>query len=367
MTQIKWAFAIKLHELCNEKCSFCFQDNETRHKKFWFEDEKIFQIINYAFKQWYKIIYFTWWEPLIHKSIIKFIKFSKKIWFEYIYIQTNWVLLSDYDFAKKCYDSWATMFHISLHHSDSKIHDELVNLPWAYDKVLKWILNLQKLWAYLWIHIVLNKKNYKDISDIVKFIFWKGIINITILFPIIQWSIIKNYNEVWITYNEVIPYIKDTFSLYWNLTWKYLYVINIPPCLIKWYEKYIITWINSVLLELNWKKIIYFDEKSTSNYYINHCSSCDYRKKCPWVDKAYLDINWDEKFLDLVLSLENKNTNNVQDNNFVSFIPRSNFYNNYLSNLILSNQFSISQNMPITWFDELNLFNKQNVYKEIFL
>ena len=78
------SFSVKLHELCNERCLFCFQDHETRKDKWILSSSEGYRAIYSAFKEGYRNIQFTWWEPLLHPKIITFITFAKKVWFDVI-------------------------------------------------------------------------------------------------------------------------------------------------------------------------------------------------------------------------------------------------------------------------------------------
>jgi len=86
-------FNFKIHELCNERCIFCFQDHDSRAEKKIITRDEAVQIIYNAFKDGYRSIQFTGGEPLIHPDILLFIRFAKKVGFPIIAIHTNGVLL----------------------------------------------------------------------------------------------------------------------------------------------------------------------------------------------------------------------------------------------------------------------------------
>ncbi len=335
-------YTIKLHELCNYWCLFCFQKHENRANAEIKDRLVVFNLILNAYKKWYKSIEFTWGEPLLSKNIFIYLKFSKKIGFKNILIKTNWYLFWDLNFVNNCILSWMTSCHISIHHYISKKHDFIVSKEWAFFETLKWIRYLKTKRLHLWLQIVLNKNNYKDIKDIILFFLNEWILDFVILFQEIEWEVYNNLNDLLISYNEVIPYLLDTLSLFNGISWKYIKILNFPYCLFPLiYHKYIISEINLTVNIEEWD-IKYINRKRNSNLALNKCNKCDFFKKCSLVDINYLNFYWEEEFWNKILSSNYKNEFNIIDiyiKSIVNWIFYSNI-NDYIDYVISKFSFS---------------------------
>ena len=293
-------FTLKVHELCNEGCIFCFQDHHSRWHKKILQPKDACTIMYIAYKKWYTSINFSWWEPLIHPHIITFIAFAKKIGFEVIGVHTNAVRFSERKFLMQCIAAWMNNVNISIHHSDTRINDMIVCRDWATQQSLQAIDLLHGLWVYTVIYIVLNQLNYRDIYSIVADFFSRWILHMVIMFPTIQWSMRDSVDSAMVSYNEVIPFLKEVLWMLSWAKWRYLYLFNIPACLVPEYEEYVMTATDGVLYELDGKTIDYYDQKTNTNHYISVCSTCTFREKCAWLDTPYVEKYGSTSFAELV-------------------------------------------------------------------
>ncbi len=293
----KSCYEVMIHKLCNEKCFFCSQDHKSRITAEKPNDIEIYKRILFWKKQWYWMLGFTWWEPLIHPHIIKYIKFASKAWFNLVRIQTNWVMLWQPWFAKKCVEAWATLFKFSIHHYKNEIHDYLVWLPWALKRVKYWIKELKKLWCRIWINIVLTKQNYKDLPEFLLYYLEMWVTSFVIIFPLYENSMNDKSEKVWFKFIEAIPYIIKSLHIFDKLWLKRPLVLNLPMCLLPWYENAIIQTFNwTAVLNLDGSKTNIDDNKAWGKKRVKICKDCKYNKICFWVDENYLKFWWEDEF-----------------------------------------------------------------------
>lgn len=290
-------YEVMVHKLCQEKCLFCSQDHASRTTDIKPEDIDIYKRILLWYKDWYWMLGFTWWEPLIHPNILKYIKFAKKVGYKYIRIQTNGVMLGYPWFAKKCVEAGATLFKFSIHHHSNKIHDYLVWLPWALKKVKYGIKELKWLWARMWINIVLTEQNYRDLPDFLLHYLNLGISSFVIIFPLYENSMDDEADKVWFKFSDSIEYIIKSLHIFDKLWIKRPLVLNLPMCLLPWYENAIIQTFNwTAVLNLDWSKTNIDDNKAWWKKRVKICKWCEYSKVCFWVDEKYLAVFWEWEF-----------------------------------------------------------------------
>jgi MoaA/NifB/PqqE/SkfB family radical SAM enzyme len=287
-------YEVMVHKLCQEKCFFCSQDHASRTTDIKPDDLDIYKRILYGAKKWYGMLWFTWGEPLIHKHILKYIQFWKKAWFRLIRVQTNGVMLWNEWFADKCVDAGATLFKFSIHHYKPEIHDYLVQLPWAFAKVEAGIKRLRELWARIGINIVLTAQNYKDLPDFLMYFLDKGVTTFVIIFPLYENSMKDEASVVWFRFADTIPYIIKSLHIFDTLNIKRPLLLNLPMCLLPWYESAIIQTFNgTAVLNLDGSKTNIDDNKAGWKKRVKICTDCEHNKICFWVDEKYIN-QWGE-------------------------------------------------------------------------
>jgi MoaA/NifB/PqqE/SkfB family radical SAM enzyme len=287
-------YEVMVHKMCQEKCFFCSQDHASRTTDIKPNDLDIYKRILYGMKKGYGMLGFTWWEPLIHKNILKYIQFWKQVWFRFIRIQTNGVMLWNPSFADKCVEAWATLFKFSIHHYKPEIHDYLVQLPWAFDKVIFWIKRLRTLWARIGINIVLTEQNYRDLPEFLLYFLDLGVTSFVIIFPLYENSMNDERHIVWFRFSDTIPYVINSLHIFDKLWLKRPLLLNLPMCLLPWYENAIIQTFNgTAVLNLDGSKTNIDDNKAGGKKRVPLCSDCEYNKICFWVDEKYLNY-WGE-------------------------------------------------------------------------
>ncbi len=367
---IRSCYEVMVHKLCQEKCFFCSQDHASRITDVKPDDLDIYKRILFWVKEWYWMLGFTWWEPLIHQNIINYIKFASKAWFKLVRIQTNWVMLWNPWFAKKCVDAWATLFKFSIHHYKSEIHDYLVWLPWALKKVEYWIKELRKLWCRMWINIVLTKQNYKDLPEFLLHYLNLWISSFVIIFPLYENSMKDEADVVWFKFSESIPYIIKSLHIFDKLWLKRPLVLNLPMCLLPWYESAIIQTFNwTAVLNLDWSKTNIDDNKAWWKKRVKICSDCEHNKICFGVDEKYLAVFWEWEFqekkekLNFNFSLEDLKIQKYFSDNELCLIEILQYKNNLKIKDIaeLKDKFQICKdcdNMDKIWEVEESLVKK---------
>ena len=290
-------YEVMVHKLCQEKCFFCSQDHASRTTDIKPVDREIFKRILYGAKKWYWMLGFTWWEPLIHPNIFRYIQFGRKAGFKLVRIQTNGVMLWNPWFADKCVDAWATLFKFSIHHYKPEIHDYLVQLPWALEKCIAWIKILRERWARMGINIVLTEQNYRDLPEFLLYFLELWVRGFVIIFPLYENSMKDEAKKVWFKFTDATPYIIKSLHIFDKLWLKRPLVLNLPMCLLPWYESAIIQTFNgTAVLNLDWSKTNIDDNKAWWKKRVKICKNCEHNKICFWVDEKYLDFWWENEF-----------------------------------------------------------------------
>ena len=290
---------IKLGYICNNNCDFCIQWEEKRSKYKPKKLDEIKKILKNEFKKWALIVTFTWWEPTLHKTLIQSIEYAKLLWYKNINIQSNWQTFADIKYCIKIVKAWANSFEPSIHWYKPETHDNLVKTPWAWEKVVKWIINLKSLWQIVQINSVITKQNYKEAPQLAKLLVKLKVNYFQYAFPHIWWSAKKYSDKIVPTKTEIIPYIHQWLDIA-KKWWILARTEAIPFCFMKWYE-YAVTeqyLVDSSVFDAEYEMDSYQTYRLLSwKSKRKECLDCIMNNKCEWPWSEYPDIFWWEEFI----------------------------------------------------------------------
>lgn len=173
--------SIRLTNNCNLKCDFCLNKEYRNSKKsadFSYSDlhKIIFYLVNNKMT-----VYLSGGEPLLNKDIFKVVKLLRLNNIN-TYMFTNGFLLDKY--YEKLKLSMINSISISVDHCDAKIHDLIRNQRGLFDKIisnLEIVKNDKHPSIEINIATVINRNNYKNLSDIYSYFAALGFIS-TVIF-----------------------------------------------------------------------------------------------------------------------------------------------------------------------------------------
>ena len=263
---------------CNQKCPFC-----SWYPKIDYKLDKIKEQI-----KWLEEISLQWWEPTMSPYLLDILEYAKKNWTNYINLITNWLKLSDKDFALNL--KWKIDCYHFAFMSHKKNKSDL--LWWSEDALRlksKWILNLIKQWEAEKIRLVhiIQKDNIDDLEEFPIFVNKRFPGVKLIEFKYIQYF--WNKNNIWKIprYSDVKDIINNTLEICIKL-WINFIINGIPLCFLKEkFHKYTASYYN-------------YNNEEQMNIYstlkLEKCSDCIYSSKCIWIREDYIILNWDDEF-----------------------------------------------------------------------
>lgn len=85
-------FLIEVTNFCNHKCIFCANSKMTRPRGF-IKQEIAFRVLEEAYKEGMREVgFYATGEPLLNKDLAFYVKYAKKIGYDYVYLTTNGAL-----------------------------------------------------------------------------------------------------------------------------------------------------------------------------------------------------------------------------------------------------------------------------------
>ena len=275
---------INLTYACINNCVFCATwDRYKLSQKFSYV---IAQLLLY-YKKWVRLLDLDGWEPTLYKDLFKVIKIAKKIWYKTINLTSSWRKYKDIDYLEELLNTGVDSLLVSIHWTNSFIHDKITWKKWSYNETIFWLDNIAKLRKKynfsFWINITLCKINEDNLEEYLDYINkWKpDILNIQFLTPfwnandlkIIEQDTEKCCNIL----KEKIPLLKYKIQL-----------INLPFCYMKWFEQYVIWDVNKMERDMIfvWETPSnLYEYLSTTRERKEKCNNCNYNIICDWFYK----------------------------------------------------------------------------------
>lgn len=185
------------HE-CNNSCVFCHNDLARIHI-ITLEDAK--RIMDELANANVFTVIFTGGEPLLHPELHKMIEYANSLNLE-VGLITNGILLEE-RLEQLLEAGKISRFQISILGHNSKLHDELVNNPGAFEKAIKGLKMAYERGVKVNINTTITKKNIAYVEDISKVVRDNGANSYTVTryIPV-------NNNE-----DEMFPTIKEMNEL----------------------------------------------------------------------------------------------------------------------------------------------------------
>ncbi len=289
-------YEIILNYNCNAKCLFCSQGSFDKSLNASFND--IAKNIYSAYKKGYRRLGFTGGEPLLRRDIIKIISLAKSIGFSFIRIQTNGIKLADKKFAEQLVEAGLTVCKFSFLSDNPKIHDELVGVKGAWKKAMLGLENLKKLKIRTGTNILINKRNFNRLPEIIYYFLEKGVSNFVIIYPMYIGSMKENYIKLGVSLHKAQKYFINAIKLMEKsgLSDEILF-LNVPPCFLKGHESLAIGLerFNTLVTDPSGIKTDLDESAGKTKLRGLVCRNCAFKRKCMGVDRNYIDIwGWSE-------------------------------------------------------------------------
>lgn len=287
---------VKVWFACNNHCTFCVQwDKRQKFKPrtLW----EIENILKKEFDEWARYVVFTGWEPTVHPNLVESVAYAKKLWFNQIQIQSNGTNFDKIEYVKDLITAWVTEFSPSIHGFYKETHDEQVQTPWAWERVIQGIIHLKKLWQLVVINSVITKSNYTEIPKLASLLIKLWVDQFQFAFVHILWTAQKNKMMVVPQKTVIIPYVHKALDLARN-AWIPAFTEAIPYCFMQWYEWAIA---ENIMPETTVHDAEYIIESYADYRWAEgkmkreECKKCVKYALCEWPWKEYPEMyGWDE-------------------------------------------------------------------------
>lgn len=288
---------VKVWFACNNHCSFCVQGDK-REKYPPRTLEEICVILKSEFENGCRWVVFTWWEPTVHPHLIEAVSYAKEIGYSVIQIQSNGRSFANMEYLEKLVQAGVTEFSPAIHGFKKETHDSLVWSIWAWEQVIRGIINIKKLGLPIIINSVITSKNYQEIPELASLLVKLGVVSFQFAFVHILGSAAKNKGTIVPRKSDVIPYVKKWLDIGKKAGITCM-TEAIPFCLMQWYEWAIAEYNfipETTVVDAEYRTENYADYRwNEGKAKREECKKCSKNAICEWPWKEYPEIyGWDE-------------------------------------------------------------------------
>jgi MoaA/NifB/PqqE/SkfB family radical SAM enzyme len=282
-------YELILNYNCNARCRFCSQGDFDKSLNAPFE--AIARNIYGAHKDGYRRLGLTGGEPLIRPDILKVIALGKSVGFGFIRVQTNGIKLADPAFCRALVKAGLTFCKFSFTTDKAAEHDRLVGVPGALKKALAGLANLRRLKIRLGTNILVNRRNYTRLPEIIKFYLERGITNFVIIYPVYIGAMADNCKKLGVRLSDCEPYFNEAVKVMEaaGLPGEILF-LNTPPCFLRGREKLAIglDLFNTVVTDPAGSRTDLDANAAAAKVKGPPCRRCSLNKKCRGADVHYV-------------------------------------------------------------------------------
>jgi len=203
---------VRLTRACNNKCIFCL-DKEPQNGSV-LTMKQIKKDFSDGLKKGCQQVILSGGEATIHPSFLEIVALAKKMGYKKIQVITNGRMFSYKKFLEAAVDAGVNEITFSLHGHNSALHDLQTGIAGSFNQATKGLVNaLKNPRLIVNIDIVINKNNYKQLANVMKFYIELGVGEFDLLQIIPFGRAWDNRKNIFYNIEQAMPYLKKAFVL----------------------------------------------------------------------------------------------------------------------------------------------------------
>lgn len=312
---------IKLGYACNNECIHCIIQDQKKNTMIKRKIEnrmtdECFHEIDDSFDRGSRALVITGGEPTIRNDFIKIVLYAKRKGM-YVAVQTNARKFSNEQFCEQVVPYIDSVI-FALHGSHKKIHDSVTRKEDSFEETIQGIKNLIHYKADISLtgKIVISKKNYLDLSNILLLFNSLGVKNVNIAFPHACESMLKEYDKIVPYYSELEEQIRQCVEISQEENMVIDFETILPCALrekydIKYFADYKNYLVGSEVRQLDSDTLNWNTVRKQLKQKINVCKDCIYNDFCEGYWLEYIMLRGESEFL----PIQRGKNENIKKNN----------------------------------------------------
>lgn len=267
-------YTIDLDGKCNQKCLFCMKSHSIGQARY-LEYKEVLEKIRTAFLNKYKNIDFYGGEPTEYGFLADAMQFAQKLGLA-CFLATNATNFASEEFSEHFFSKVIPAeIRTTIHSFKPAVNDRITQSKGSFGKITKGIRAiLQHKNVSLWVNIVINSLNYKDLYKTVEFLHELKVKNVNFS-GLIMDGRLRHHKKLLVDLMVLQPYLRKAFQLAEDLGMD-ARIMKLPACLL--------------LAEKLRKHQIIQEHESINFMKLPTCLVCKYNSNCDGIEK-YIFLN----------------------------------------------------------------------------
>jgi cyclic pyranopterin phosphate synthase len=298
-------FELFLNYACQAKCAFCYNPpitDELLRRELSFEQAAA--ALFTAARGGAKKLNLHGGEVTLRDDLPKILRLAKKVGFSEITLVTNGVRLGDLRYTKSLISAGVTHVRMSVHAPDAVLHDKIVVVPGAFDRLTKGISHLKKLGIPLGLNFVLIRENMAVLPAFVqRFVVDEGIEDLIVYFPHERGMMALNAADIGVSYSAARPHLLKAAALLDEAHKLHaLLIANVPPCAAPELADLLLDWerdpaeAGAAMLNPEGRRTDLKAMKDDQKGRVPACRACALKDRCRGVEGEYVKRFGDDEF-----------------------------------------------------------------------
>lgn len=302
----------RVHELflnyaCNAKCPFCYNPPITDELlRLDLSFEQAAESLYAAAKSGAKRLNLHGGEVTLRDDLPKIVALARKLGFAQITLVTNGVRLSEPAYVKALKARGVTHVRLSIHGAGAAMHDAIVAIPGAFERVLRAVENIRECGLPLGLNFVLIRSNHRSLPAFVdRFCVKGGADDLIVYFPHLRGMMAINADAEGLTYADAAAPVRRALDLLSEAGKRETVLLaNFIPCVLPELTDRMIDWSHGAGGESTQVHPEGFAEdilamKGEQRGFVKACGACVLKTRCLGVEREYRKHYGDKGFRSL--------------------------------------------------------------------
>lgn len=285
-----------LNYACQAKCPFCYNPALTPELIKWkLSLEQVATSLVAERAKGYDGVTFSGGEVTLLKELPAMLKLARKAGYQDAGIITNGLLVADPAYAKLLLDSGLTFACVSIHGADAAMHDKMVEVPGAFEKVLVALDNLKAAKIPLVLNFVLTAENMSTLPAFIgRFAADPAFLEVQAYLPHYEGLMADNQERLRLRISDAKPILAAALKEAEALgVGEKLQIYNVPPCALPEFRGRLRNWAKeegeSLLVDPAGMREGSFAQERRGRVKPAACARCSLNTECLGFETPYVE------------------------------------------------------------------------------
>ena len=288
---------VSLSYACNARCRFCSQD-PARRGEAGLPLRKAARRIHEAYAAGFRRLGFSGGEPTAAPDLARLIAFGRRTGYRSVRLQTNGLRLADARYAQALAEAGLTTARLSVH-GTPEVHDSLVGVAGAHERLEKAAENLRGLGLRLGVNVVLTRACLQGLGELCeRWLLSKGLTSFTFIRPLAYGAMAAHTAELEARCGELAAAMERVCRLFEREGLEPPLLLHFTPCLLPGRETRMLGWhrFDAWTVEPDGTLGDLDENVARVKGRPDTCAGCAYEERCPGVDRGYLERHGSGEF-----------------------------------------------------------------------